>query len=70
MDRLPVSSSNLASVGYDEVGLVLEVEFLYGGVYQYTGVSKTVYDELMGAASLGGYLARNIKPRYPFRRVG
>jgi hypothetical protein len=69
MDRLPVSSSNLASVGYDEVGQVLEVEFRHGGVYQYVGVSPTVFDELMAADSLGSYLARRIKPRYPFRRV-
>jgi hypothetical protein len=70
VDRLPVSSSNLASVGYDEVGQVLEVEFRHGGVYQYTGVSKSVFDELMAADSLGRYLATRIKPRYPFRRVG
>jgi hypothetical protein len=70
VERLPVSSSNLTSVGYDEVGQVLEVEFRHGGVYQYVGVSRSVYDEFMSAASLGGYLARRIKPRYPFRRVG
>jgi KTSC domain len=69
MDRLPVSSSNLASIGYDEAGQVLEVEFRHGGVYQYDGVSSAVFDELMAADSLGRYLARNIKPRYPFRRV-
>ena len=70
MERLPVSSSNLASVGYDEVGQVLEVEFRHGGIYQYSGVSAEVFSELLAAASLGGFLAKNIKPRYPFRRVG
>jgi KTSC domain-containing protein len=69
MDRLPVSSSNLASVGYDDAGQVLEVEFRHGGVYQYTGVSAAVFGEFLAADSLGGYLARSIKPRYPFRRV-
>lgn len=69
MDRLPVSSSNLASIGYDEAGQVLEVEFRHGGVYQYVGVSVAVFDEFMAADSLGRYLAKNIKPRYPFRRV-
>jgi hypothetical protein len=70
MERLPVSSSNLASVGYDEVGQVLEVEFRNGGVYQYVGVPASTYDQFMAADSLGRFLARNIKPRYPFRRVG
>jgi hypothetical protein len=69
VDRLPVSSSNLASVGYDETGQVLEVEFRHGGVYQYIGVSAAVFDEFMAADSLGRYLAKNIKPRYPFRRM-
>jgi hypothetical protein len=70
MERLPVSSSNLASVGYDEVGQVLEVEFRHGGVYQYVGVSAAVFGEFMAAESLGRFLAKDIKPRYPFRRVG
>lgn len=41
MKRIPVSSSNLASVGYDEISQALEIEFLHGGVYQYFGVSKS-----------------------------
>jgi hypothetical protein len=30
MDRLPVDSSNVASVGYDEEATILEIEFLSG----------------------------------------
>ena len=38
MKRVPVSSSNLASVGYDPELRVLEVEFHNHTVYQYRNV--------------------------------
>ncbi len=69
MERVPVSSSTLASVGYDPDGRVLEVRFRHGGVYQYLDVPADVYRELMAAASHGSYLARVVKPNYAFRRV-
>lgn len=33
MERENVSSSNLASVGYDEENEILEIEFNHGGIY-------------------------------------
>lgn len=41
MKRIPVSSSNLASVGYDETSQTLEIGFLHGGVYQYFDVPSS-----------------------------
>jgi hypothetical protein len=38
MDRTPVSSSNLSSVGYDPDEQILEIEFNGGRVYQYYDV--------------------------------
>ena len=70
MDRIPVSSSNVASIGYDVHTQVLEVEFVNGGVYQYMNVPQEAFDELQGAASKGRYLAQNVKNRYPYTRVG
>ena len=35
MERQYVSSSNIASIGYDPDNQVLEIEFLSGAVYQY-----------------------------------
>lgn len=69
MKRLPVSSSTLASVGYDATTGVLEVRFHHGGIYQYLDVPADVYAGLMSADSLGSYLARVVKPNYAFRRV-
>lgn len=69
MDRQAVQSSNVASVGYDAETQTLEVEFKGGAVYHYAGVPAGVYVELLGAASVGGYLARAVKGVYPASRV-
>ena len=67
MYRIPVSSSNLASVGYE--GGILEVEFKSGSVYQYSGVPASVYDALMSATSHGKYFSVHIRNNYPYRQV-
>src|SRR5690606_37210664 len=53
--RIPVVSSNIASVGYDAKKKLLEIEFHHGAVYQYFDVPENVYEELMGSTSLGAY---------------
>jgi hypothetical protein len=69
MNRQPVSSSNIASIGYDANSQTLEIEFLNGGVYQYFDIPQHVYDELMNADSHGQYLAQNIKGVYRYSKV-
>lgn len=61
MERIPIQSSNLASVGYDETTSVLEVEFINGNIYQYFDVPIHIYKGLMNATSKGRYLNENIK---------
>ena len=71
MDRIPVSSTNLASVGYDEESSVLEVEFREAGIYQYFGVPAQVYAELMASSSKGSCFNQVIKKAgYSYTRVG
>ena len=71
MDREPVESSNLASVGYDESSSTLEIEFRHGDIYQYSAVPLSVYQGLMSASSKGQYFDQNIKKAgYPYARVG
>lgn len=69
MNRTPVTSSNIASIGYDEENAILEVEFNNGAVYQYFDVNENVFRELMGASSVGGYLAAHIKGFYRYSKV-
>ncbi len=69
MNRTPVSSSNVASVGYDAIGLTLEVEFKGGSVYQYFDVPEAVYQEMMRASSVGEFMHANIRNQYRYTRV-
>jgi len=69
MDRIPVSSSNLSSVGYDEEDRVLEIEFNSGGVYQYYDVPPRIYEGLMNASSHGSYFHREIKGNYRYDQI-
>jgi len=60
MERTPVKSSNVASVGYDEQTKTLEVAFQSGGIYQYSGVETQTHADLMGAESIGKFMHQNI----------
>jgi len=71
MIRYPVSSSDVASVGYDASTSTLEVEFQSGGIYQYFGVPERHFLALTnGSGSVGKYLNAQIKGRYRYQRVG
>ncbi len=71
MQRTRVSSSNLESIGYDPDTHVLEVAFLNGTVYQYSGVPAHVHSGLMVASSHGSYFDAYVrKAGYSYRRVG
>jgi hypothetical protein len=69
MERENVSSSNLASVGYDEENEILEIEFNHGGIYQYFNVPINEYEALMSADSHGKYFAANIRNYYEYQKL-
>jgi hypothetical protein len=56
LKRVPVDSSMLTAVGYDESTKELEAVFRSGAVWRYRGVSKKVYRELLAASSKGSYM--------------
>ena len=51
MNRTPVKSSAVVSVGYENG--ILEVEYPGGRIYQMEGVSQDQYDALLAADSIG-----------------
>lgn len=61
MDMIPVSSSNMQSVGYDKSSETLRVGFLNGGLYDYHLVPEHHHKGLMNASSHGTYLDTYIK---------
>jgi hypothetical protein len=70
MNRVRVSSSNLASIGYDPDNQILEVEFRNHGIYQYFKVPADVHRLLMEAESHGKYFNEHVKKAgYQFRKI-
>ncbi len=69
MKRESVSSSNLASIGYDSENEILEIEFKHGGIYKYCDVPETEYEALMSASSHGKYFSANIRNDYEYQKI-
>jgi hypothetical protein len=65
----PVSSTNVAAVGYDTDDQTVYVQFVNGSTYAYKGVPEHEFENLRGAASVGAYLNRNFKNVYPYERA-
>jgi len=66
---IPVSSSNISAIGYDNQNEIVHVNFLNGTEYIYKGVPQHDFDGLLNAPSVGSYLNRNFKNVYPYERV-
>jgi hypothetical protein len=69
VERAPVTSSSVASVGYDATRFELEIEFRNGRVYRYLQVPAAAYRLLLQAPSIGEYVNTVIKPRFEARAV-
>lgn len=74
MERIPVTSSQVASIGFDEATETLEVEFRSGGIYQYKNVSYVLYRHFLASPSKGAFLAEFIigdrnNPKYEYTCV-
>ncbi|KAB2308700.1 KTSC domain-containing protein [Betaproteobacteria bacterium SCN2] len=68
-EMYPVSSSNVAAVGFDATSQIVYVQFLNGSTYAYKGVPEHEFENLRTASSVGSYLNRNFKNVYPYERV-
>ena len=68
MNMTSVSSSNLASVGYQNG--VLYIRFHSGGLYSYFDVNESVYQDLLNAPSKGKFFYRNIRRAYSYQKIG
>ena len=69
MERIPISSSFLAAIGYNAETQTLEVEFKSGRIYQYIGVEPETHKAMMGADSVGTFYSRAITGKYENRRA-
>lgn len=70
MEMTPVTSSNIAAIGYDDQSATLTIQFIKeNAVYEYYDVPQYVYDELSVAESHGKYAHQNIYHVYRQQRI-
>ena len=73
-EMVPVSSSQIESIGYDEDTQQLRIAFINkrGGapsLYEYDNVSPQLHEQLMTAPSIGSFFAATIKGVNPYRKI-
>ncbi|HEV7453763.1 MAG TPA: non-canonical purine NTP pyrophosphatase [Candidatus Saccharimonadales bacterium] len=69
MQRLPVDSSDIVSVGYDPKTRLLEIEFKEGRIYEYPDVEPETYRLFMKADSYGQFFLSSINGHYRYNRI-
>jgi KTSC domain len=69
MNRAPVKSSNIKSVGYDPASQTLEVEFQEGGIHQYSRVPAAKHQAMVKSRSVGKYFHANIRSKHRSKEI-
>lgn len=69
MKLIPVHSSGVRAVGYEEERKVLYVQFVDGDVYEYYDVPVSDVVELIQAHSIGRFVNKRIKPYYDYLKL-
>lgn len=66
---VPVDSSVIAAIGYDDTRRRLYVQFLTSGMYVFHDVPATAHDAFMQADSKGRYFNAEIRDAYRYTRL-
>lgn len=69
-EMIPVKSSLLSSIGYDEAKEELHVEFHNGNKYIYLDVPDPLWKGLMAASSTGQFFMRHIRGVFGYHKHG
>lgn len=74
MNRIPVKSSNVKSMGYDPATKILQAEFHSGAIWNYSDVPPDKFAQLLKAdadpeLSLGSHFHRLIKSQHTATKV-
>lgn len=67
MQIIPVSSSNVAAIGYENG--VIEVHFHSGAVYQYSDATEALFQAFLAAPSKGSFVHQHLKDCLPTTRI-
>ena len=62
-----VKSSNISSIGWNKN--ILRVEFNKGGVWDYSGVSKEIYEDFLNSESKGKFFLQKIRNKFKAKKI-
>lgn len=60
----PVKSTLITAIGYSHGREELTVQFKKGDLYVYSGVPRDIYEDLIGADSIGKFFLQVVKRKY------
>lgn len=69
LDEYTNTITNSAIDDYQHKGMLLEVTFTDGAVYEYFGVTKQVYIKLMNSNNINRFARRSIYSNYTYRKT-
>jgi hypothetical protein len=69
MQRVPVQSTTLRSVGYDPATRTLEAEFTTGRIYAYSDVPPQLWLSLLATKSKGKFFNILIRDRFRYHSI-
>ena len=66
---VPVKSTNIDAIGYDDATSNLQINFTHGGKYLFHGVHRTLYQQLTKAPSVGSFFHTHIRSKHKFTKL-
>jgi len=69
MKLIPVDSSGVRAVGYEEERKILHIRFIDGDIYQYYGGPVGEVVDLLQSKSIGRFVNKRIKSYYNCRKL-
>ena len=64
MQMIPVNSSAISAVGYDQSTMQMQIRFKQGRTYTFCRVPQYIFNGLLSSSSKGGYYDDYIRDRY------
>lgn len=67
-DLTPVTSSNIAAIGYDPEAREMHVQFKSGGIWIYADVPPEAHEEFASAESVGKHFHAHVRSKFESRK--
>ncbi|AUP76617.1 KTSC domain-containing protein [Kosakonia oryzendophytica] len=69
MHHHSVTSSRIASVGYDSLNRILEIRFHDNSIYQYRDVPERIFSVFLTVVSKGRFYDGVVKGKFPEKKL-